>query len=96
MIALGERASAIFSMDEDLEKLLRELGEKSGDYVWPWLLGGPCPSGGAGWSGFFLNGCFWPCILCLVKVMLLRLLLTGLTINDLLGHLVNKLRSDFE
>ena len=35
MIALGQRASAIFTRDEELEKLLRELGEKSGDYVWP-------------------------------------------------------------
>ncbi|HEY9582837.1 MAG TPA: leucyl aminopeptidase family protein [Candidatus Paceibacterota bacterium] len=34
-VALGERASAIFTRDEVLEKLTRELGEKSGDYVWP-------------------------------------------------------------
>ncbi|MEK7576403.1 MAG: leucyl aminopeptidase family protein [Patescibacteria group bacterium] len=33
--ALGERASAIFTPDENLEKLFRELGEESGDYVWP-------------------------------------------------------------
>ena len=35
MVALGTRASAIFTRDEKLEHLLRELGEKSGDYVWP-------------------------------------------------------------
>jgi len=35
MVALGQRASAIFTRDAKLEKLLRELGEKSGDYVWP-------------------------------------------------------------
>lgn len=34
-VALGERASAIFSKDEDLIKITRELGERSGDYVWP-------------------------------------------------------------
>ncbi|MEK7535556.1 MAG: leucyl aminopeptidase family protein [Patescibacteria group bacterium] len=34
-VALGERASAIFTRDQELEKLTRELGEKSGDYVWP-------------------------------------------------------------
>jgi leucyl aminopeptidase len=33
--ALGARASAIFTKDENLEKLFRELGEESGDYVWP-------------------------------------------------------------
>jgi leucyl aminopeptidase len=35
MIALGQRASAIFTKDLKLEQHLRELGEKSGDYVWP-------------------------------------------------------------
>jgi leucyl aminopeptidase len=35
VIALGERASAIFSKDEKLSSDFRELGEKSGDYVWP-------------------------------------------------------------
>lgn len=34
-VALGERASAIFSKDEKLVELLRLLGEESGDYVWP-------------------------------------------------------------
>ena len=33
--ALGERASAIFTPDENLEKKFRILGEASGDYVWP-------------------------------------------------------------
>lgn len=35
MSALGQRALAIFSTEEKLEKLFRDLGEKSGDYVWP-------------------------------------------------------------
>ena len=35
LVALGQYASAIFSKDESLLKLLRNLGEKSGDYVWP-------------------------------------------------------------
>lgn len=35
MSALGQRASAIFTKDKDLEKRICELGEESGDYVWP-------------------------------------------------------------
>src|SRR3989338_8942924 len=35
LAALGQRASAIFSKDENLLKLFQELGEESGDYVWP-------------------------------------------------------------
>ena len=35
MMALGQRASALFTKDRDLEKLFRDLGEQSGDYVWP-------------------------------------------------------------
>lgn len=35
MAALGQRASAIFASDENLLKLFQELGEESGDYVWP-------------------------------------------------------------
>ena len=35
LIALGQRASAIFSKDDNLIETLREVGEKSGDYVWP-------------------------------------------------------------
>ena len=35
MVALGERASAVFTRDAELEMKLRELGELSGDYVWP-------------------------------------------------------------
>jgi leucyl aminopeptidase len=35
IVALGQKASAIFTKDEGLEKLTRELGEESGDYVWP-------------------------------------------------------------
>src|SRR3989344_967374 len=35
VVALGERASAIFSRDNELITRVRELGESSGDYVWP-------------------------------------------------------------
>lgn len=35
IVALGERASVILSNNENLEKLAREMGELSGDYVWP-------------------------------------------------------------
>ncbi len=35
MIALGQRASAIFTKSDKLEQQFRDLGEKSGDYVWP-------------------------------------------------------------
>src|SRR3989338_811200 len=35
LAALCQRASAIFSKDENLLKLFQELGEESGDYVWP-------------------------------------------------------------
>src|SRR3989339_1272659 len=34
VVALGERASAIFTEDNKLAKTLEELGEKTGDYVW--------------------------------------------------------------
>ncbi|MEK7615864.1 MAG: leucyl aminopeptidase [Patescibacteria group bacterium] len=34
-VALGQRASAIFSKDKDLLQKFQELGEASGDYVWP-------------------------------------------------------------
>lgn len=33
-VALGERASAIFTNDDELAKKLEETGEKTGDYVW--------------------------------------------------------------
>ena len=33
-VALGERASAIFTDDDQLAKNLEEVGEKTGDYVW--------------------------------------------------------------
>lgn len=35
VVALGERASAIFTKDGELEQRLRTLGEETGDYVWP-------------------------------------------------------------
>lgn len=35
LVALGERASALFTQDEKLEQLFRHLGEESGDHVWP-------------------------------------------------------------
>lgn len=34
-VALGSRASALFTRNQKLESELRELGEVSGDYVWP-------------------------------------------------------------
>jgi leucyl aminopeptidase len=34
LVALGERASAIFSDDDELSKNLEVAGEKTGDYVW--------------------------------------------------------------
>lgn len=34
-IALGQHASAILTRDQKLENLFRQLGEESGDYVWP-------------------------------------------------------------
>ncbi|MBI2623956.1 leucyl aminopeptidase [Candidatus Parcubacteria bacterium] len=35
MVALGHRASALFTRDPDLSRELIEAGERSGDYVWP-------------------------------------------------------------
>ncbi|MFZ2187929.1 MAG: leucyl aminopeptidase [Candidatus Moraniibacteriota bacterium] len=35
IVALGERATALFTQDEQLELKFRHLGEASGDYVWP-------------------------------------------------------------
>ena len=37
-VALGKKASAFFATDEVLEDKVRALGEKSGDYVWPFPL----------------------------------------------------------
>lgn len=34
VVALGERASAIFTNDDKLAKNLEEIGEKTGDYIW--------------------------------------------------------------
>jgi leucyl aminopeptidase len=38
LIALGTAASAVMSNDEQFNELLQELGEQSGDYVWPFPL----------------------------------------------------------
>ncbi len=35
LVALGQHASAIMTRDKKLQETLVELGEKSGDYVWP-------------------------------------------------------------
>jgi leucyl aminopeptidase len=35
LVALGLQASAVMTNDQKLEDTLRELGEKSGEYVWP-------------------------------------------------------------
>jgi len=34
IVALGERASAIFTEDDELSKTFEKIGEKTGDYVW--------------------------------------------------------------
>ena len=38
MVALGARASALFATDEKLVSQIQELGEESGEYVWPFPL----------------------------------------------------------
>ncbi len=35
LVVLGKRASVIMTRDQKLEDTLRDIGEKSGDYVWP-------------------------------------------------------------
>lgn len=35
LAAVGQKASALFSKDENLIKFFKNLGEESGDYVWP-------------------------------------------------------------
>lgn len=35
LVALGQRASAVLTRDEKIERTLRDLGEVSGEYVWP-------------------------------------------------------------
>jgi leucyl aminopeptidase len=35
VVALGNRASAVLTQNQKLETTLRDLGEESGDYVWP-------------------------------------------------------------
>ncbi len=35
MVAIGQRASVIFSTDEKIQKEMMESGELAGDYVWP-------------------------------------------------------------
>ena len=35
LVAVGMRCSALFATDEQTEQVLREAGERSGDYVWP-------------------------------------------------------------
>ncbi len=40
MVALGQRASAIFSTDERIEEKMIESGEVTGDFVWPLPLWG--------------------------------------------------------
>ena len=38
LVALGTQASGLMSTDGELENTIRELGELSGDYVWPFPL----------------------------------------------------------
>ncbi|MEX2008507.1 MAG: leucyl aminopeptidase family protein [Candidatus Spechtbacterales bacterium] len=35
LVALGDRVNALFTEDEKREQLFRDLGERSGDYLWP-------------------------------------------------------------
>lgn len=35
LVALGQRASAVLTRDEKIERTLRDIGEVSGEYVWP-------------------------------------------------------------
>ena len=35
LVALGERASALFTKNEEMERRFRSWGEESGDFVWP-------------------------------------------------------------
>lgn len=35
LVALGQQASAVLSNDESLQQTLQQLGEQSGDYMWP-------------------------------------------------------------
>jgi leucyl aminopeptidase len=35
VVALGQHASALFATDDETQKVFRELGEESGDYIWP-------------------------------------------------------------
>lgn len=35
VVALGNRASGVMTRDQKLETILRDLGERSGEYVWP-------------------------------------------------------------
>lgn len=35
LVALGQRASALFTRDRELQEILTRLGEESGEYVWP-------------------------------------------------------------
>ncbi len=55
MSALGQRASGIFTRDLKLESRLRELGETSGDYVWPLPLWDEYESEIKGTFGDFAN-----------------------------------------
>ena len=38
LVALGTAASAVMSNDDEFSELLQELGEQSGDYLWPFPL----------------------------------------------------------
>ena len=38
LVALGQQASGLMTPDQKFENLIRELGEQSGDYVWPFPL----------------------------------------------------------
>lgn len=54
-VALGDKASAIFSKNEKLISHVRELGEQSGDYVWPLPLWDEYEDGVKGTFGDWAN-----------------------------------------
>jgi leucyl aminopeptidase len=55
MVALGQRASALFTKSEKLEALFRTLGEEVGDFVWPLPLWDEYESEIKGTFGDFAN-----------------------------------------
>ncbi|MFH1584777.1 MAG: leucyl aminopeptidase [Patescibacteria group bacterium] len=55
LVALGQRASALFATDERTSQKIQELGEESGDYVWPMPLWDEYAEDVKGTTGDWLN-----------------------------------------